>query len=131
MCDDNLLVGEILSADGGECCALCIPPFLDGECQLSGAGHGSCFHFAIVFCYSGFRPARFRFKTGKAAALPVAKLIDFVQGRNIYWVATAIGVVRPLAGLGSIGIKNALSLYSGVFHRPRSEPLYSVLRWQR
>ena len=32
-------------------------------------------------------------------------IIDFVQGRNIYWVATAIGVVRPLAGLGSMSIK--------------------------
>ena len=41
----------------------------------------------------------------------------------IYWVATAIGVVRPLAGLGSMDIKNALSHYSGVFHRPRSKPL--------
>ena len=50
-------------------------------------------------------------------------IIDFVQGRNIYWVATAIGVVRPLAGLGSMDIKNALSRYSGVFHRPWSEPL--------
>lgn len=124
-------MGELLSADGGECCALRIPPFLDGECQLSGAGHGSCFHFAIVFCYSGFRPARFRFKTGKAAALPVAKHYRLRPETYIYWVATAIGVVRPLAGLGSIGIKNALSLYSGVFHSPRSEPLYSVLRWQR
>ena len=45
-------------------------------------------------------------------------IIDFVQGRNIYWVATAYGVVRPLAGLGSMSIKNALSDDSGVFHRP-------------
>jgi hypothetical protein len=43
------------------------------------------------------------------------------MGRNIYWVATAIGVVRPLAGLGSMDIKNAQSLYSGVFHRPRDD----------
>ena len=33
-------------------------------------------------------------------------------------MATAIGVVRPLAGLGSMSIKNALSDDSGVFHRP-------------
>ena len=45
----------------------------------------------------------------------------------IYWVATAIGVVRPLAGLGSMDIKNALSHHSGVFHRPRSKPLYHCL----
>ena len=45
-------------------------------------------------------------------------VIDFVQGRNIYWVATAIGVVRSLADLGSMSIKNALSHHSGVFHRP-------------
>ena len=32
-------------------------------------------------------------------------ITDFVQGRKIYWVATAIGVVRPLAGLGSMDIK--------------------------
>ena len=45
---------------------------------------------------------------------------DFIS----YWVATAIGVVRPLAGLGSMDKKNALSHYSGVFHRPRSLLLY-------
>lgn len=52
--------------------------------------------------------------------------VDFVRGLVFYWVATAIGVVRPLAGLGSMDIKNALSHHSGVFHRPRSEPLYFV-----
>ena len=53
--------------------------------------------------------------------------IDFVAGTyKFYRVATAIGVVRPLAGLGSMDIKNALSCYSGVFHRPWSEPLYDV-----
>lgn len=52
--------------------------------------------------------------------------VDFVRGLVFYWVATAIGVVRPLAGLGSMDIKNAQSCYSGVFHRPRSEPLYFV-----
>ena len=68
----------------------------------------------------------FPYETEKAAALPVAKHHRLCPRTYIYWVATAIGVVRPLAGLGSMDIKNALSRYSGVFHRPRSKPLYDV-----
>ena len=51
---------------------------------------------------------------------------DFSPRTYIYWVATAIGVVRSLADLGSMSIKNALSHYSGVFHRPWSYPLLNV-----
>ena len=36
-----------------------------------------------------------------------------LPGCSLLWL------MRPLAGLGCMSIKNALSLYSGVFHRPR------------
>ena len=60
----------------------------------------------------------FPYETEKAAALPVAKHYRLRPRTYIYWVATAIGVVRSLADLGSMSIKNALSDNSGVFHRP-------------
>jgi len=47
--------------------------------------------------YDWSHPSAYR--QGKAAAFPVAKLIDFVQGRNIYWGATAYGVVRIMCPL--------------------------------
>ena len=70
----------------------------------------------IVSCLAA--RSAFPYVTEKAAALPVAKHHRLRPRTYIYWVATAIGVVRPLAGLGSMSIKNALSSYSGVFHRP-------------
>ena len=78
----------------------------------------------IVSCLAA--RSAFLYETEKAAALPVVKQDRLRPRTYIYWVATAIGVVRPLAGLGSMSIKNALSCYSGVFHRPWSEPLYLV-----
>ena len=40
--------------------------------------------------------------TGKAAAVPLSQNItDSVTRTYIYWVATAIGVVRSMADLGS------------------------------
>ena len=78
----------------------------------------------IVSCLTA--RSAFPYVTEKAAALPVAKRNRLCPRTYIYWVATAIGVVRPLAGLGSMDIKNALSHDSGVFHRPRSKPLYYV-----
>ena len=68
----------------------------------------------------------FPYETEKAAALPVAKHNRLCPRTYIYWVATAIGVVRPLAGLGSMSIKNALSSYSGVFHRPWNDNVLLV-----
>ena len=76
-----------------------------------------------MFSDAGIRPARFLFPvwdclvpsagifcsqggndfpqmTGKAAALPVAKHKQILSARtHIYWVATAIGVVRSMADL--------------------------------
>lgn len=70
----------------------------------------------IVSCLAA--RSAFPYETEKAAALPVVKHHRLRPRTYIYWVATAIGVVRPLAGLGSMDIKNALSYDSGVFHRP-------------
>lgn len=56
-------------------------------------------HVYVKHSCSASRPEPSPQETGKAAALPVVKHRDFVQGLNIYWVATAIGVMRPLAGL--------------------------------
>ena len=40
--------------------------------------------------------------TGKAAAVPLSlNITDSVTRTYIYWVATAIGVMRSLADLGS------------------------------
>ena len=70
-------------------------------------------------------------RQGKRQPSLSRNIIDFSPWTYFYWVATAIGVVRSLADLGSMSIKNALSHYSGVFHRPRSFLLYYVSRWQR
>ena len=47
--------------------------------------------------YDWSHPSAYR--QGKAAAFPVAKLIDSVHGRYIYWGATAYGVVRIICPL--------------------------------
>ncbi len=62
----------------------------------------------------------------KETAVPVAKHHRLCPRTYIYWGAASYGLMRPLAGLGSMSIKNALSCYSDVFHRPRSKPLYDV-----
>lgn len=78
-----------------------------------------------MFSDAGIRPARFLFPvwegfvpsagifcsqggngfpqmTGKAAAVPLSlNITDSVTRTYIYWVATAIGVVRSMADLGS------------------------------
>ena len=62
----------------------------------------------------------------KETAVPVAKLIDSVQGRYIYWGAASYGLMRPLAGLGSMSIKNARFCFgrlSSSFERYRSMSL--------
>lgn len=82
--------------------------------------------FLMQCCLPPHGRERLPHGTEKAAAFPVAKRNRLCPRTYIYWVATAIGVVRPLAGLGSMSIKNALSDDSGVFHRPRSKPLYYV-----
>ena len=82
-------------------------------------------HLACISFKSSTRPRvvairgiSFLYRQRKRQPSLSLNIQDFSPRTYIYWVATAIGVVRPLAGLGSMSIKNALSDNSGVFHRP-------------
>ena len=69
----------------------------------------------------------FPYETEKAAALPVVKHHRLRPRTYIYWVATAIGVVRPLAGLGSMDINNA-RCYFGRHLRPMTRVMLCLAR---
>ena len=80
--------------------------------------------FSLIISCLAARSA-FPYETEKAAALPVAKRNRLCPRTYIYWVATAIGVVRPLAGLGSMDINNA-RCYFGRHLRPMTRVMYCL-----